>query len=98
MIRTLRVSSDQLLEGSVNREEHVLRGAAQATREAPARPAPARTRAARFATREVQALRTAGLSLRQRSWPRPQALSVHQHDQSTSANRLRAKRRFQQKI
>ena len=46
MIRTLPEVSDQLLKGSVN-EELVLRGAAQAAREAPARPAPARTRAAR---------------------------------------------------
>src|SRR4030095_14327062 len=96
MIRTLRVLSDQLLEGSVNREEHILRGAAQAACEAPARPAPACTLASRFAAREVQALRTAGLSLRQQSWPRPQALSVHQHDPSASANRLRAERRLQQ--
>jgi hypothetical protein len=38
MSRTLRESSDQLLEGSVIREEHVIRGAAQAPRQAPASP------------------------------------------------------------
>jgi hypothetical protein len=59
MSRTLRALSDPLLEGSVNREDHVLCRAAQAAHKAPARPAPARTRAARFAAREVQALRTA---------------------------------------
>jgi len=96
MSRTLRVSSDPLFRRSANCEEHIIRGAAQAAREAPARPASARTPAARFAAREVQALRTARLSLRQRSWPRPQALFVDQHDKSTSTNRLRAKRRFQQ--
>src|SRR6516225_10189685 len=75
MSRTLQESSDQLLEGSATREEHVLRSAAHAPREAPALSPTARTHPARLAAREVQALRPARLPLCQRSRSRPQALS-----------------------
>ena len=47
MTRTPTESSDQLLEGSVSREEHVLRSAAQAACEAAARPAASRERCGR---------------------------------------------------
>src|SRR5262249_43395106 len=96
MNRTLQESSDQLLEGSVNREEHTFRRAAQGAREAPARPPAARTPAARLTAREVQALRAARLPLRQRPRPRSQALPLDQYARSTSANRLRPERRVQQ--
>jgi hypothetical protein len=96
MNRTQRESSDQLLAGSVNREEHTFHRAAQAACEAPARPPPARTPAARLTAREVQALRTARLPLRQRPRPRTQALPLDQHARSTSANRLCPERRVQQ--
>src|SRR5262249_58829240 len=92
MSRTLQESSDQLLEGSATREEHPLRGAAQAPREAPARTPAARAHPAWLAAREGQALRPTGLPLRQRSRPPPQTLSLDQHARSAPPDRLRAER------
>src|SRR6516225_10594122 len=92
MIRIITESSDQLLAGSATRDEYTLRDAAQAARDAPARPAATRAFTARHAAREIQTLWTARLSLRQQSRPRTQALSVDQRHRSTSANRLCAER------
>src|SRR5262249_11154343 len=79
---------------SATRDEHIFRRAAQAARDAPARPAATRASAAWLVAREIQTLRTARLPLRQQSRPRPQALSVDQRHRSTSANRLCAERRL----
>jgi hypothetical protein len=49
-----------------------------------------RTGAARFAVRDVQALRSAELSLRRRTRARSQTISLHQPAWSTPADRLRA--------
>jgi hypothetical protein len=55
----------------------VVRGAAQTSPPACGWPAPARANTARFTDRDLQALRSAELPLRRRTWARPEAISVH---------------------
>ena len=55
----------------------VVRGAAQTSPPACGWPAPARANTARFTDRDLQALRSAELPLRRRTWARPEAISLH---------------------
>src|ERR1700736_2700103 len=69
----------------------VVRGAAQTSPPACGWPAPARANTARFTDRDLQALRSAELPLRRRTWARPEAISVHdQANRRTPAAWLRA--------
>jgi hypothetical protein len=92
MTRSLRESADQLLVGSGPFEGRVFRCAAQASPQTPAQLALARARAAWLADRDLQTLRTAGMPLRERTWPRAQALSIDQHDRAAAADGLCAER------
>jgi hypothetical protein len=94
MTRSLRESADQLLVGSGPFEGRVFRCAAQASPQTPAQLALARARAAWLADRDLQTLRTAGMPLRERTWPRAQALSIDQHDRAAAADGLCAERRL----
>ena len=65
-------------------------GAAQAAPQTRTRPAPARVGAARLTDRDVQALRPAELSLRQRAGARAEAISGDQPAERAPTQRLRA--------
>src|SRR5262245_48342755 len=63
-------------------DEHsrvIIRNPAQTSPPARARPASDRTDTTRLVDRDLQALRAAQLPLCRRHWPRPQAISFHNH-------------------
>ncbi len=94
MTQLLRESPDQLLTRSDNRREDCFRRRPAQTPSQPAAPVPvAGVSAARLLDRALQAVWPAGLSLRQRTGPWAQMLSVHQHHRGAAANGLCAQRR-----
>jgi hypothetical protein len=94
MTRGLRESTDQCSLWSDRFEGRVFRRSAQASPQTPAQLALARARAARLVDRDLQTLRTAGLPLREWTWPRAQTLSIDQHQRAAAADGLCAERRL----
>jgi len=94
MSQLLRRLSDQLLQWSDCRERHLVSRPPRASSPAPRRDAGPRSLAAGFIGREIQALRSARLSLRQRPGPWTEALSVDQHDRPAAADGLCAECRI----
>jgi len=92
MTRALKESSDQLLIGSDCSEGRIFNRPAHPPSPASWRGAVARPRFAGLVGRKVQALRTAGLPLRQWARPWAEALSVDQHDRTAAADGLCAQR------
>jgi len=87
----LPISSDHLPIRSDEYRRFTNVNPAQTAPQTRARPAPARPGAARFTDRDLQALRSAELPLRQRAGARTEAISGDQPAWRTSAPRLRAK-------
>ena len=83
--------SDYHLILSDEHSRFIIRNLAQTSPPARARPASDRTDTTRLVDRDLQALRAVQLPLCRRHWPRPQAISFHNHsNRRAPAGRLRA--------
>ena len=86
----LQILSDYLLIRSDEYRRFIHLRASQPAPQTCARPAPARAGAARLTDRDLQALRPAELSLRQRAGARAEAISGDQPAERAPTQRLRA--------
>ena len=84
------VLSDQYYNWSVKHAESIDVITAAAMHSPAAQTAESRRDPEGFAHRTLQALREAGMQVRERAWPRTQVLFVHQPDRPEATNGLRA--------
>lgn len=83
------VLSDQYYNWSVQHAESIDVITAAATQGPAAQTAESRRDSKGFAHRTLQALREAGMQVRERAWSRPQVLPVHQPGRPEATNGLR---------
>ena len=92
----LLIRSDRLAIRSDEHPTSFISGSAQTPSQAGARLAADRAAAARLADRDLQALRSAELPLRQRPGARSEAISVHQSARRAPAPGLRSNNAYPQ--